>query len=69
MISYWISVKDTKKDFERTSVDELLEHIKNGKWKDQVELVRSAPDEETYKKQKIVLPKLKKIELPKLNKL
>ncbi len=56
MISYWISVKDTKKDFERTSVDELLEHIKNGKWKDQVELVRSAPDEDTKKKQKLVLP-------------
>jgi hypothetical protein len=47
MISYWISVKDTNKDFQRTSVDELLEHIKNGKWKDQVELVRSAPDEDS----------------------
>jgi len=56
MISYWFSVKDTKKDFERTSVDELLEHIKNGKWKDQVELVRSETDEKRRKQQKLVLP-------------
>lgn len=56
MISYWISVKDTKKDFERTSVDELLERIKNGKWKDQVELVRSEKDETRKKLQKATLP-------------
>jgi len=56
MISYWISVKDTKKDFERTSVDELLNRIKNGYWKDQVELVRSEQDEARKKQQKAVLP-------------
>jgi hypothetical protein len=56
MISYWISVKDTKKDFERTTIDELLDRIKNGHWKDQVELVRSEEDETRRKLQKATLP-------------
>jgi predicted P-loop ATPase len=56
MISYWISVKDTKKDFERTTIDELLDRIKNGKWKDQVELVRGETDEVRKKLQKATLP-------------
>ncbi len=56
MVSYWISVKDTKKDFDRTTVDEFLDKVKNGEWKTKVELVRSEENEERKKLHKKELP-------------
>jgi len=56
MISYWISVTDTKKDFDRTTIDDFLDRVKNGTWKERVELVRSEPDEVRRKAHKKLLP-------------
>lgn len=56
MISYWTSVKHVDKDFERTSIDDFLDRVKTGFWKDQVELVRFETDPDRKKKHKQVLP-------------
>ena len=55
MISYWRGVQDTKKDVDRTSVDEFLERVKTGYWKEKVELVRSEQSEERRKQIKKTL--------------
>jgi predicted P-loop ATPase len=56
MISYWRGVTAIDKDIERTSVDDLLDRIKSGYWKEQVELVRSEQDNERKKVIKKTLP-------------
>jgi predicted P-loop ATPase len=55
-ISYWSGVNHVKKDTERTTIDEFLERIKNGYWKDQVSLIRSENDTERKKLHKKTLP-------------
>ena len=56
MISYWATAKQVKKDIDRTSVEVLLERIKSGLWKDQVELIRSETDKDRIKLHKLTLP-------------
>lgn len=55
-ISYWSGVNHVKKDIERTSINEFLERVKNGYWKDQINLVRSESDPERKKLHKKTLP-------------
>jgi len=56
MISYWRGVKIVDKDIERTSIDEFLERVKTGYWKEQVELVRSEESKDRRKVIKETLP-------------
>lgn len=56
MISYWTTVKNVKKDFERTTVDEFLERVQSGYWKEHVELIRSEENKDRRKKHKETLP-------------
>lgn len=55
-ISYWSGVNHVKKDIERTTIDEFLERVKNGYWKDLVSLIRSETDIERKKLHKKTLP-------------
>lgn len=56
MISYWANVEITKKDSERTTVDEFLDRVQSGYWKTQIELLRSETDEARQKIHKTTLP-------------
>lgn len=56
MISYWRGVKIVDKDIDRTSIDEFLDRVKNGYWKEQVELVRSEESKDRRKVIKETLP-------------
>jgi len=55
-ISYWQTVKITNKDFEQTSIDEFLNRVKEGRWKDTVELIRTEEDKDRRKIHKETLP-------------
>lgn len=55
-ISYWSGVNHVKKDIERTTIDEFLERVKTGYWKDQIDLIRSETNVERQKAIKKTLP-------------